>query len=127
MKDAASLARGREQSIVDELVARRPCLCALAHREILRTSHQNVRRRSAKSGAFYVRAMFKTRTFIVLVGLLSAAMLAAGVRFGAPIAAASAIPKVWDETALADWATPVAGLNVRPTNMSAGDYYAMSV
>jgi hypothetical protein len=23
-------------------------------------------------------------------------------------------PKTWDEAALADWATPVAGLNVRP-------------
>jgi hypothetical protein len=34
---------------------------------------------------------------------------------------------VWDETALADWATPIAGLNVRPTNMSATDYYAMAV
>jgi hypothetical protein len=32
------------------------------------------------------------------------------------------IPKVWDEAALADWATPIAGLNVRPTNMSAKDY-----
>lgn len=28
------------------------------------------------------------------------------------------IPKVWDEAALADWATPVAGLNVRPTHIS---------
>src|SRR6185503_12567754 len=37
------------------------------------------------------------------------------------------VPKVWDEVALADWATPIAGLNVRPTNMSAKDYYAMAV
>jgi hypothetical protein len=37
------------------------------------------------------------------------------------------IPKVWDEAALADWATPIAGLNVRPTNMSAKDYYSMAV
>jgi hypothetical protein len=29
------------------------------------------------------------------------------------------VPKVWDEAALADWATPVAGLNVPPTNMPA--------
>jgi hypothetical protein len=34
------------------------------------------------------------------------------------------IPKVWDEAALADWATPVAGLNLRPTHMSASEYYA---
>jgi hypothetical protein len=29
------------------------------------------------------------------------------------------IPKTWDEAALADWATPVAGLNTRPTHISA--------
>lgn len=33
------------------------------------------------------------------------------------------IPKVWDEAALADWATPVAGLDVRPTHMSSAAYY----
>ena len=37
------------------------------------------------------------------------------------------VPKVWDEAALADWATPVAGLNVPPTNMSADEYYSMRV
>jgi len=36
------------------------------------------------------------------------------------------IPKVWDDAALAEWATPIAGLNVRPTNMSAKDYYSMA-
>ena len=35
------------------------------------------------------------------------------------------IPKVWDEAALADWVTPVAGLNVRPTHIPAKDYYSM--
>ena len=44
-----------------------------------------------------------------------------------PQASRSPVPKVWDEGALADWATPVAGLNVRPTNMSADDYYSMTV
>lgn len=38
-----------------------------------------------------------------------------------------AIPKTWDKEALADWATPVAGLNVRPAHISAPDYYALSV
>jgi Di-haem oxidoreductase, putative peroxidase len=38
-----------------------------------------------------------------------------------------AIPKTWDEVALADWATPVAGLNVRPTHISAKEYYSMPV
>ena len=33
------------------------------------------------------------------------------------------IPKTWDERALADWATPVAGLNVRPGHFSEDEYY----
>jgi len=37
------------------------------------------------------------------------------------------IPKTWDDAALADWATPVAGLNVRPTHISAKEYYSLSV
>ena len=38
-----------------------------------------------------------------------------------------AIPRTWDEASLADWATPVAGLNVRPTHISAKDYYSLAV
>ena len=38
-----------------------------------------------------------------------------------------AIPKTWDEAALAEWATPVAGLNVRPTHISAKEYYSLTV
>jgi mono/diheme cytochrome c family protein len=37
------------------------------------------------------------------------------------------IPKTWDEAALADWATPVAWLNVRPTHISAKEYYLTTV
>src|SRR5689334_23294445 len=37
------------------------------------------------------------------------------------------IPKTWDEADLADWATPVAGLNVRPTHISAKEYYSLTV
>ena len=40
---------------------------------------------------------------------------------------APTMPKTWDVTALEDWATPVAELNVRPTHMSAKDYYSMPV
>ena len=61
--------------------------------------------------------------------LLASALVIAWSRFagnGAPRAMPE-IPKVWDETALAEWATPIAGLNVRPTNMSAKDYYSMAV
>src|SRR5215470_8071574 len=38
-----------------------------------------------------------------------------------------AIPKTWDEAALADWARPLAGLNLRPTSISAKEYYAMRI
>lgn len=37
------------------------------------------------------------------------------------------IPRVWDDAALAEWATPLAGLNARPTHMSSADYYATPV
>jgi hypothetical protein len=35
------------------------------------------------------------------------------------------IPRVWDDAALAEWATPVAGLNVRPAHLSPDAYYAL--
>ncbi len=37
------------------------------------------------------------------------------------------IPKTWDEAALVDWATPFAGLNQRPTHISAKEYYSLPV
>ena len=37
------------------------------------------------------------------------------------------VHKTWDETALADWARPVAGLNVRPTHITAREFYALPV
>lgn len=46
---------------------------------------------------------------------------------GAQKSSASRPPKVWDEAALKEWATPVAGLNVRPTHMSEKEYYALTV
>ena len=39
----------------------------------------------------------------------------------------AAVPKTWDETALADWATPLEGLNVRPAFISSKEYYSMRV
>ena len=62
-------------------------------------------------------------------GLLVSAIVIAWWQFaGNGVARAMReIPRVWDEVALAEWATPIAGLNVRPTNMSAKDYYAMAV
>ena len=37
------------------------------------------------------------------------------------------IPKTWDETALADWATPLVGLNARPTHVSSKEYCSLRV
>lgn len=73
--------------------------------------------------------MGSTRCMHALVGaaLCVAAVDAVSVASGRRLATALDIPRVWDETALAEWATPIAGLNVRPTNMSAKDYYSMAV
>jgi hypothetical protein len=65
-------------------------------------------------------------TFFV-AAVCASAIVAGSLGSGRRLSAARDIPRVWDETALADWATPIAGLNVRPTNMSAKDYYAMAV
>jgi hypothetical protein len=37
------------------------------------------------------------------------------------------VPKTWDEKELAEWATPIAGLNVRPGYISAEEYYSLPV
>jgi hypothetical protein len=37
------------------------------------------------------------------------------------------IPKTWDDRALAEWATPVAGLNVRPTHITSKEYYSLTI
>jgi hypothetical protein len=36
-----------------------------------------------------------------------------------------AIPKTWSEAELADWATPLAGINVRPAHMPSAEYYGL--
>ena len=35
------------------------------------------------------------------------------------------VPAIWDDAALADWATPIAALQVRPRHYKAADYYAV--
>jgi hypothetical protein len=37
------------------------------------------------------------------------------------------VPKVWDETALREWVTPLAGLNARPSHISQLEYYRLPV
>jgi len=46
-----------------------------------------------------------------------------------PIADSEAVvcPRIWDEKELATWATPVAGLGIRPGHFSEGEYYAAPV
>jgi hypothetical protein len=41
--------------------------------------------------------------------------------------ASAQIPRTWDEAALADWATPLAGLNLRPRHISTEEYYGLRV
>lgn len=35
------------------------------------------------------------------------------------------VPRIWDDAALAEWGTPVAGLNLRPSHYAAKEYYAL--
>jgi hypothetical protein len=35
------------------------------------------------------------------------------------------VPKIWDDEALEDWATPIAALGVRPGHFTAAEYYAL--
>jgi hypothetical protein len=67
------------------------------------------------------QSRFTTRlsTAVMLLGCLCGAMSAGSQQWKPDI------PKTWDDAALADWATPVAGLNIRPTHISAKEYYAM--
>jgi len=68
-----------------------------------------------------IRSRFLVRlmTASVLLGCLLSALRADSQRWKPDI------PRTWDDAALADWATPVVGLNVRPTHISAREYYAL--
>jgi hypothetical protein len=57
-----------------------------------------------------------------MIRLTSAALILATSQF----AQAPSVPKTWDDVALSDWATPVAGLGVRPGHFSEREYYAVS-
>jgi mono/diheme cytochrome c family protein len=43
------------------------------------------------------------------------------------LAESTSVPRTWDEAALDQWATPVAGLNLRPSHFSAAEYYRAPV
>ena len=49
------------------------------------------------------------------------------VLYAIVVAQAMRVPRIWDDEALADWTTPVAGLNVRPGHYSSAEYYAAPV
>src|SRR5262249_25524211 len=61
------------------------------------------------------------RFIVVLAAVLHAPALSAQGAFE-PV-----IPRVWDDASLADWATPVVGLNLRPTHISPREYYSLAV
>ena len=61
-----------------------------------------------------------TRWLLLAVPAAVVALVVSLAQPGTP-----SIPRVWDEDALADWATPLAGLNERPTHLSAAEYYAI--
>ena len=42
------------------------------------------------------------------------------------LSAQSKAPKIWDDKALEDWATPIAGVGVRPGHFSSAEYYAVA-
>jgi hypothetical protein len=48
------------------------------------------------------------------------------VAFNTITTVGSSAPKIWDETALQDWATPIAALNVRPAHYTPAEYYAVA-
>ena len=37
------------------------------------------------------------------------------------------IPKTWDDAALAEWATPISAIDVRPTHISSSEYYTIPI
>lgn len=56
-----------------------------------------------------------------LLQLLVLAALTAAL----PAQAPTVVPRIWDDAALADWATPVATLNIRPAHYSSAEYYSV--
>jgi hypothetical protein len=59
--------------------------------------------------------------FRVALGLIAVGFLSVLLRAQLP----APLPKIWDDSALADWATPIASLNVRPAHYSSAEYYAV--
>src|SRR4051812_68078 len=75
------------------------------------------------------RGMKKERVFLFRFVLVAASLIAwpSAVRPQDSTRWNANVPKTWDGTSLQDWATPVAGLNIRPTHLSPDDYYALPI
>ncbi len=73
------------------------------------------------------RRMAKLFPFALLALLGVTAFIGQGHAQKADRSVFMQIPKIWDDSALADWALPLAGLNQQPTHISAKEYYALPV
>lgn len=71
--------------------------------------------------------MSHMRKLAMPAALCAAVAIASILPLTSTVSAAPPVPVVWDDAALAEWATPVAGLNVRPSHMSTADYYALAI
>jgi mono/diheme cytochrome c family protein len=65
------------------------------------------------------------RTAATVAGGLVLAAVVAAVAYRAAHTWRPEIPRVWDEAALAGWATPLAGLGKAPTHLTPAEYYAI--
>jgi hypothetical protein len=63
------------------------------------------------------------RSAVHVLAVFSVIRLTLAVCAGAGTSAR--VPRIWDDAALADWATPVAALRLRPAHYSAQEYYAV--
>src|SRR5260221_12559241 len=57
----------------------------------------------------------------IVAGLCALLSVAFGQQKKAPFQ--PEVPRTWNEKELSDWATPVAGLNLRPSHFSEDEYY----
>ena len=78
-----------------------------------------LRRSGYRYGVLRKQPVAMNARAVLQLGLLAA--LSAALVAQAPTRA----PRIWDDAALADWATPVATLNVRPAHYSSSEYYSV--
>ena len=57
----------------------------------------------------------------------AAQLILASLLFGAGLTAQTPtkVPKIWDDVSLAEWATPIAALGLRPEHFTAAEYYSV--